>query len=142
LVLGKHFGEARELPLAETDFKLKGEWGYNWAGYSLSGAGDVDGDGLADVLIGSPASLNVKDFGAAYVVLGRSLAEPGTVMLSEADRKVVSDHSYDYAGRSVAGVGDVDGDGLDDVIVSAYRDGAGGTRAGAVYVFLTGGLAP
>ena len=86
--------------------------------------------------------MNVKDFGAAYVLLGKSLVEPGTVMLSEADRKVVSDHSYDYAGRSVAGVGDVDGDGLDDVIVSAYRDGEGGIRAGAVYVFLTGGNAP
>ena len=139
LVLGKSFEGEREIALEDTDFKLKGELGYNWASYSVSSAGDVDGDGLSDILIGSPASLNVKDFGAAYLLLGKSLVDPGTIILSKADRKVVTAYSYDYAGRSVAGIGDVDGDGLDDVVVSAYRDRDGGIRAGAVYVFVTGG---
>lgn len=93
-------------------------------GQAVSGAGDVNGDGLDDVIIGSPgqdldgeASLLS---GAAYVVFGKRDAEPVTAAaLRVGQGGFVIQPSVDHGqlGHSVGGAGDVNGDGLDDVIV-------------------------
>ena len=65
------------IDLYDADHHLTGEESGDEAGVGVDGAGDVDGDGLADLLIGSN--------GQAYLVLGGSLGSSGTLSLSEAD---------------------------------------------------------
>jgi hypothetical protein len=105
-------------------------------GFSVSGAGDVNGDGAGDVIAGAPGS------GAAYVVFGHSNATAfGTVDLANLTSAIggfkrFGAASGDSAGYSVCGAGDVNGDGYDDVVVGAYQfDGPNGrTDSGAAYV--------
>jgi hypothetical protein len=97
---------------------------------SLSAAGDVDGDDLSDLLVGAPLSgWPTPDFGVgeAFLVFG---PVSGTVDLAEAlvfkgDRS----HVLGTAGSTVRGLGDVNGDGLDDVAIGAVgaEDGRGAT---------------
>ncbi len=94
------------------------------SGWSVAGAGDVDGDGYDDIVVGAPSTTN----GHAFVFHGSPSgvsALPTTTLYGSA--------SGDRFGESVAGAGDVDADGYDDVIVGAPY--AGGLDKGTVYVF-------
>jgi hypothetical protein len=107
-------------------------------GTSVSGAGDVDGDGYADVIVGVPDyDAGQTDEGAAFVFLGSAsgIADggPGT-----AHAQLESDQAWAYLGYSVSGAGDVDGDGYADVIVGAFNYDAGQTDEGAAFVYLGG----
>ncbi len=94
-------------------------------GYSVSGAGDVDGDGYDDYIVGAP--LRNSASGSAYVYSGRT----GATLLT------LGGSSGDRLGHSVSGAGDIDQDGFDDVIVGAPYDtpGSGLTSAGSAYVY-------
>ncbi len=99
------------------DAKLVGEEPRDWVGASVSGAGDVDGDGHDDLLVGAPHQVGGGlRGGAAYLVLG---PVTGSRDLGLADAKLLGEESSDYAGVSVSGAGDVDGDGHDDLLVGA-----------------------
>jgi hypothetical protein len=133
LVLG---GVAGTLDLSAADAKLVGENAGDSAGSVVAEAGDVDGDGLADLLVGAPGNDDAgSDSGATYVVLGEAA---GTLDLSAADAKLVGEDAGDWAGSAVAGAGDVDGDGRADLLIGALYDDDGGTDAGAAYVVLGG----
>jgi hypothetical protein len=125
-------------------------------GYGVSGAGDVNGDGVADLLIGAPeAGHNRRAYsGSAYVVFGRPAFEPRLPLAALGERgfridgappalkvqttDVLGEPSgtlTDHAGFHVAAAGDVNGDGLGDVAVGA--PGASANRragSGAAYV--------
>jgi hypothetical protein len=141
VVLGSSlFGTSGTIALSSADYKLVGESSSAYAGFSVSSAGDVDGDGLDDVLVGAHGdSDGGTSAGAAYLVLGSSLGTSGTISLSSADYKLLGESNSDYAGRSVSSAGDVDGDGLDDLLIGAYGDDDGGSIAGAAYLALAGG---
>ena len=77
-----------------SDYKLVGESSSDSAGYSVSSAGDVDGDGLDDVLVGAHQDDDGgSGAGAAYVILGSSLSTNSTIDLSNADYKLVGESS-------------------------------------------------
>jgi hypothetical protein len=106
----------------------------DYAGYSVSGAGDVNGDGFDDLIIGAWFGHGT---GEGYVVFGgSSVGADGSIVLSSLDgTNGFSLHGiggYDYAGWSVSGAGDVNGDGFDDVIVGAWE--ANGNATGEAYV--------
>ena len=105
------------------------------AGYSVSGAGDVNGDGFHDIIISAPWSDTHS--GKAYVIFGKATGF-GTIDLANlapsAGFKIQGDTSYDNAGFSVSGAGDVNGDGFDDLLVGVPDGDAGGADAGEVHV--------
>ena len=100
---------------------------YEGVGGSLSSAGDVDGDGLADLLLGAQGNNEAADnAGQAFLVLGASITV-GPMDTMAADARFVGQAEDDYAGRSVSSAGDVDGDGFDELLVGAHQpyDGTG-----------------
>ena len=100
-------------------------------GASVSCAGDVDGDGFDDVIIGAPGYTNGQSSeGRAYVYLG-SPAGPSTTPLWTVESNQVS-ASY---GFSVAGIGDVNGDGCDDIAVGSLFYDNGEIDEGKVFVY-------
>ena len=113
----------------------------------LAGAGDVNGDGLADVMV------SFQDFGAngraqsgsVFVVYGS--ASTGDVDLEQLGTRgfrVDGAHEWDQAGVSVAGLGDVDGDGFGDVAIAApqLERYSGGVTHGALYVVFGSAATP
>ena len=111
--------------------------------FSVSVAGDVNGDGIDDLIIGSPnASPNGKHWaGQSYVVFGRPKGSlfPAVLTLSSLDGSngfVLNGISaIDQSGMSVSGAGDVNGDGVDDLLIGARTaDPNGKSEAGQSYV--------
>jgi len=116
-------------------YKIIGASAQNAIGHSVSNAGDVNGDGISDLIIGS----QYGDRGA-YVVYGKAndtnVIDLATVATDASDSGgFFIKGTSTSAGTKVSGIGDINGDGLDDVMVSDVRATANGvTGSGAVYV--------
>ena len=124
----------------DADAVLAGASANDYAGTAVAFAGDFDGDGYDDALIGAPYSdEGTSNGGAVHLVLGS--AAPADLDLSAADAIWTGTTASDYAGSGIAGLGDLDGDGYDDVGVGAYGQDGSGNGAGAVYV-IYGDTAP
>lgn len=115
--------------LIDLDFNLP-------AAVSVAAAGDVDGDGFDDILIGTPQNSKSPLTGAAYVVFGRASsaalkfsADPPDVLLLTGP-----DMTANAFGVAVAGLGDVDGDLVDDFAVSSTLYEVNSAKVGAVFV--------
>jgi hypothetical protein len=105
-------------------FKLSGEPTDERSGFSVSAAGDVNGDGFGDVVIGAPtADPNGSWSGASYVVFGRASGFSANLELSALDGtdgfKLSGETHNDRAGISVSAAGDVNGDGFGDLVIGA-----------------------
>lgn len=102
---------------------ILGEMTGSHLGAALSPAGDVDGDGYADVLVGAPSwrrFTSEPDAGAAYLYSGADLTglDAGAVLAAEdGEARVYGAESWDELGTSVAGGADLDGDGTPDIVV-------------------------
>lgn len=141
VVFGRASGLAAALNVAAlngTDgFQIIGQSANDLSGFSVAGAGDVNGDGFADVVVGaSQADPTGSYSGASYVVFGQAGGFLPTLNLSTLDGangfQISGEAALDYSGFSVAGAGDVNGDGLADLIVGAL--GADPNISGASYV--------
>ncbi len=110
------------------------------SGYSVSGAGDVNGDGLADVIVGEPGPPGPAARGLSYVVFGKAngvAVDLSDVTAGDGGYVIEGIDAGDRCGFSVSGAGDVDGDGLADVVVGAPgADPGGDSGAGESYIVL------
>lgn len=133
LVLGPTSGV---MSLSAANARLDGENYDDRAAYCLSGAGDVNGDGLADVLVGAShwgqTAFSIE--GAAYLMYGPL---NGAIPMASADLVLRGESAGDVAGADVEGLGDVNGDGLDDIGVGASGRSEYGVDAGMAYVLTT-----
>ena len=108
-------------------------------GTRLAPAGDVNNDGLADILIGAPR-YSSRDTGVAYLVYGDSSASGLTSLSSFTRWELTSSSSNDYVGSALGGVGDTNGDGFDDFVIGAVGyDYSSRSNSGALFLFLGGG---
>lgn len=106
-------------------------------GFSVQGAGDFDGDGFGDVMVGAPRINSypprpdsLYDNGAVFIYSGG--AYPDTTV----DLIIFGEEQFDGFGSALYAAGDLDGDGFDDIIVGAPENDEGGIEAGACYLFL------
>ncbi|MEM6596803.1 MAG: Ig-like domain-containing protein [Cyanobacteria bacterium P01_C01_bin.69] len=149
VVFGNDTGFASKLALSDLDgnngFKLTGTDAFDYAGYSVSNAGDINGDGIDDIIIGAHLAdpVGTTNAGESYVVFGNSNGFGSELSLSTLGDNngspngftISGTDSYDYAGFSVSGAGDINGDGIDDIIVGAYfATNSDGNFAGEAYV--------
>lgn len=137
LIFGKESGWSRDAPLSSADASFLGQKPDDFSGHAISGAGDVNGDGFDDILIGAYGSNNVGiDSGQTYLILGKSTGWGMDTPLSRADASFIVENSADYSGWSVSGTGNVNGDDFDDFLIGAYGDDEGGSAAGQTYLVL------
>ena len=100
-------------------------------GYSVASAGDVNGDGFSDVIVGAANFDNGQsDEGAVFAYHGSAAG-----LSAIPNRTVESNQDFAYFGRSVALAGDVNGDGYSDIIVGARFFDSGQTDEGAAFVY-------
>jgi hypothetical protein len=133
LVFGSDSGFPNPLNLSDLNGQngtfFSGDSDDDFAGTSVSGAGDINGDGLDDLIIGAAyADTSQKyDVGRSYVVFGSAEPFPATVdldSLAEADGfTVVNDAALEdeRAGGAVSTAGDFNGDGVADFVIGAPR---------------------
>jgi len=149
VVFGTATGFASNMPLSSLNgtngFCLGGVDSSDRSGTSVSGAGDVNGDGFDDLVVGARyADPNGNsDAGESYVVFGAAGGFASTVPLSSLNGtngfRLDGINSRDYSGASVSDAGDVNGDGFDDLIVGAWNaDPNGISGAGESYVVFGG----
>ncbi|UCE37617.1 MAG: FG-GAP repeat protein [Thermoplasmata archaeon] len=137
LILGKASGWTMDINLSSVDASFWGERGGDTSGKSVSSAGDVNGDGYDDIIIGAPHNDDGGNgAGKTYLVFGKAA---GWVMdndLSDADASFIGEDNDDQSGNQVAGAGDVNGDGSDNILIGAYQDEFGGDLAGQTYLII------
>ena len=144
VVFGQSTGFTSPLALSSLSgsngFRLDGVAAGDRSGYSVSAAGDINGDGFGDLIVGAwAADLNGSYSGSSYLVFGQGTGFAATLALSSLNGsngfRLDGVAASDFSGRSVSAAGDINGDGIGDLIVGAFgADPNGNTSSGSSYV--------
>ncbi|NBB16342.1 hypothetical protein GVN21_13330 [Caulobacter sp. SLTY] len=142
VVFGKATGFAADFNLSSLNgangFRINGFLHDDQVGWSVASAGDINGDGIDDLIIGAPLADVAWNSGASYVVFGRSAGFTAEINLSQLNGsngfRVFSPAEHDRLGNSVASAGDVNGDGIGDLIIGSWYADPNGANSGASYV--------
>ncbi len=120
-------------------FRINGLNAFDQLGLSVASAGDVNGDGYADLILGVQDANNWA--GYSYVLFGSPTAFPASFDLASLNGtngfRLDGAHAYDESGQAVSG-GDINGDGYSDLIIGANEADSNGVGAGATYVVFGG----
>ena len=143
VVFGSSDPVGASLNLADLDgtngFRISGRAAGDRTGGAVAAAGDINGDGIGDLIIGArDADPNGEKSGASYVVFGRDTGFAPNLDLATLDGtdgfRIAGLAAYDYAGHAVSAAGDLNGDGIDDLVVSSPLADPNGSGSGATYV--------
>jgi len=144
VIFGRDGGFPADVEIDDLDgtngFAIEGALEFDVSGRSLD-SGDLNGDGLGDIVIGAPYGYGdgvLREAGRVYVLFGDDGPFPPVVQLSDLDGSngftIVGAGDYDRTGIDVAVAGDVNGDGVDDVVIGTYpAPGYGEERAYVVF---------
>ncbi|WP_414573653.1 beta strand repeat-containing protein [Nostoc sp. CCY 9925] len=147
VVFGKSTGFSASLNLSDLNgtngFTINGIEADDLTNFSVSGAGDVNGDGFDDLIIGVPsADPNGIRSGQSYVVFGKGRGFNPSINLSDLNGtngfSINGIVPFDSSGNSVSRGGDVNGDGFDDLIIGASSASPNGSQSGQSYVLFGG----
>jgi hypothetical protein len=134
-----YYGPLSSGSAVTADARIGGNGKYDYMGFEMANLGDVDGDGIDDLLTGarmSSASSASGQNGAAYIINGPAT---GFSSISASTISTIGgDTTYSYFGVGGASIGDVNGDGADDFVVGAPGYGDVDINAGRIYVFYGG----
>jgi Bacterial Ig domain/FG-GAP repeat len=119
-------------------YTIDGAFAEDWAGWSVGGIDDLDGDGIGEVLVGAPQATDVLPGapGHAYVVFGKADTSPvwlSDVLLGLGGGFAMVGQAGDHAGMATADLPDLDGDGLPEIMVGSEIAAGGAGRAYIVY---------
>ncbi len=147
VVFGARDWSDPSLSLADLDglngFRVDGLNADNRGGNAVSGAGDVNGDGINDILIGASAANpdGLRNAGESYVIFGLQGGREAVLSPTDLDGsngfRMQGLRAGEALGTSVSGAGDVNGDGIDDIVIGAAEDNLAGPdlTSGAYFVF-------
>jgi len=123
--------------LSEASYGFVGEAENNWSGLAVAPAGDMDLDGRADVTIGAMGySSDEKDMvGRTYLFYSQNV-EPGTHQVTEADHIFEGERAWDGSGYRTRSPGDMNGDGMADLLIGAWQGDSPDGSTGRVYIML------
>ncbi|NBB14526.1 hypothetical protein GVN21_04025 [Caulobacter sp. SLTY] len=137
---GQAFGTSLDVGslTAAQGVRINGATNYEYSGIAVSSAGDINGDGVDDLFIGAKAGTTSGYAGFVYVVYGSEGGLGGDLDLGTLNAaqgfRIQGVSGGDALGSSVASLGDVNGDGIDDFVLRAAYGEAGGNNGGAAYV--------
>jgi hypothetical protein len=135
LVRGSELSTGDTVDLADMPH-LYGESGLDRAGDQVRHAGDLDTDGIPDLMISAPFNeTGGNKAGRVYIVYGVDALSYSTLLLADADIRIEGEAAFDEAGTGVASGQDVDGDGASEIIIGAPLNDAGEENAGRAYLF-------
>jgi RTX calcium-binding nonapeptide repeat (4 copies)/FG-GAP repeat len=144
VVFGKRSGFSASLNLSTLNgsngFKISGITPDDRSGYAVSTAGDINGDGIDDLLIGSyfASPKGVTNAGQSYVVFGSTKGFSSNLNLSTLNGsngfKINGIAPGDVSGAALSSAGDVNGDGIDDLLIGAPYASPNGNKSGQSYV--------
>jgi len=130
-------------PSQDTGFLLAGAGGSDGSGLSVSAAGDVNGDGVSDIVVGAPGAdtLGWANSGTVYVIFGRKVTNSAMAFTSIDLNAFSTAHGFRVYGApsgaslgfSVSEAGDVNADGIDDIIIGTDKPTTGTGTAFLVY---------
>ncbi|MEH2259883.1 integrin alpha [Nostoc sp.] len=143
VVFGSKGGFAAKLNLSTLNgtngFAINGINENDYSGYFVSSAGDINSDDITDLIISAQnADPNGNSSGQSYVVFGSKGGFAAKLNLSTLNGTngfaINGINENDLSGRSVSSAGDINGDGIDDLIIGAYGADPNGNSSGQSYV--------
>jgi hypothetical protein len=136
LMLGRKTGWAPNMDLGSSNASFVGYTNQH-IGFSMDMKGDVTGDGVDDLVIGSPLDSPSNATGRTYVFPGKKAGWALGTNLGTAPYSLVGESTYSYSAFSVSDAGDVNNDGIDDLFVGALYDSHNGQFSGKAFLFIT-----
>lgn len=143
IIPGQKEGQSEEVLVSDVAFTLDGEGEQNWAGFSVNFVPDLNGDGCDELLVGAPhAGPNYLNQGVVYLWMGRKTLPIGNVPLSNAEIRLLGATDGEEAGASVASAGDMDYDGVTDLLIGAWGETDNDSNGRFYIAAMDGDLAP